>query len=66
MQHDASEPGIVLWLLDVSSGFDELAEWCGDEVDHGDEGLGVTVASCPGASGFEDAIERFHAGVAVG
>src|SRR3546814_352285 len=54
------------WLLDVSRGFEDVAERCSDQIDHGDEGMGVSVASCPGASGLEDTVERLHAGVAVG
>jgi len=53
-------------LLDVSSGFEKKFDGRGDEVDHGDEGLGVTVASCPCSGGFEDAVEALKSGVAVG
>lgn len=56
----------IKWLLDVSRGFEDAAERCGDEVDHGDEGTGVSVAACPGASGLEDTVERLHASIAVG
>src|SRR3546814_16458049 len=57
---------IYIGLLDVSRGFEDVAERCSDQIDHGDEGMGVSVASCPGASGLEDTVERLHAGVAVG
>lgn len=52
-------------LFDVSSGIADIAERCGDEVDHGDEGFRVSVAagSCPG--GLEKAVEAFQAGVGV-
>src|SRR3546814_9933001 len=29
------------WLLDVSRGFEDVAERCSDQIDHGDEGMGV-------------------------
>src|SRR3546814_10640538 len=56
---------IYIGLLDVSRGFVDVVERCSDQIDHGDEGMGVSVASCPGASGLEDTVERLHAGVAV-
>src|SRR3546814_15626370 len=52
-------------LLDVSRGFEDVAERFSDQIDHGDEGMGVSVASCPGASGLEDTVERLPAGVAI-
>ena len=52
--------------FDVSSGLEEVFQRCGDEIDHGRESCGVTVAtgSCP--CGLEQAVEAFEAGVAVG
>ena len=46
--------------------FDQFFQWCGDEIDHGDEGKGVAVAmrSCPG--GLEDAIEAFQPCIGIG
>src|SRR3546814_8152838 len=34
----------INWLLDVSRGFEDVAERCSDQIDHGDEGMGVSVA----------------------
>src|SRR5665648_34221 len=53
-------------FFDVSSGLEEVFQGCGDEIDHGRESCGVTVAtgSCP--CGLEQAVEAFEAGVAVG
>ena len=54
------------WLLDVSSGFDDIGKWCADQVNDGDEGRGLSIAPCSSASGFEDAVHSFEAGVGVG
>jgi hypothetical protein len=53
------------WLFDVSSGFEELPERGCDQVDHGDEGLDVSVSARPGSGGFEDAVQGLQACVAV-
>ncbi len=63
---DDAQVGKLCRLLDVSCGFEDVAEGCGNEVNHGDEGMGVSVAPCPGASSLEDTVERLHASVAVG
>ena len=53
-------------LLDVSNGFEEIAEWGGEQVDNGDVGCGVSVSSSTGPCGLEDAVQAFEAGVGVG
>ena len=52
-------------LLDVSNGIEQISEWCGDQVDDGYEGSGVSVAPGPCSGGLEDAVEALHAGVVV-
>ncbi len=52
-------------LIDVSSGFEEIPEWSGDQADHGREGCGVAVT--PGASACrqEETVEALQSGVAM-
>ena len=37
-----------------------------DQVDHGDEGGGVSVSASPCPGGLEEAVQALHAGVAMG
>ncbi len=53
-------------FFDVSNGIEEVSERGGDQVDHADEGGGVSVTACPCARGLEQAVEALHASVAVG
>ena len=52
-------------LLDVSSGIDEFSEWCGDQIDHGYEGVDIAVAPGPSSGGLEDTVEGLEAGIVV-
>jgi adenylate cyclase len=54
------------WFLDVSSGIEKISDWSSDQIDHGDEGGGISVTSCSCASGLKQAVEALHASVAVG
>ncbi len=54
------------WLLDESNGLEDVAEGCGDEVDHGDEGCCAGVAAGPRSGRLEEGVEALEAGVGVG
>ena len=55
-----------LWLFDVSSGFEDVWERGGEQVDDGDEGGGVALAAGACTCGLEDAVQAFKTGVGVG
>ena len=54
-----------MWLLDVSSGIEEFSEGCGDQIDHGYEGVDIAVAPGPSSCGLEDTVEGLDAGIVV-
>ena len=54
-----------IWLLDVSSGIEEFSEGCGDQIDHGYEGVDIAVAPGPSSCGLEDTVEGLDAGIVV-
>ena len=54
------------WLLDETNGLEDVAEGCGDEVDHGDEGCCAGVAAGPCSGRLEEGVEALEAGVGVG
>ena len=64
---DGSSNGFIniIGLLDVSSGIDEFSEWCGDQIDHGYEGVDIAVAPGPSSGGLEDTVEGLEAGIVV-
>jgi hypothetical protein len=43
----------MLWLLDVSSGIEQVSDWGGNQVDHGYEGIGISVTPCACPGGFQ-------------
>jgi hypothetical protein len=53
-------------LLDVLNGIEEVLDWCGDQVDHGDEGGRVAVSTGPCSGRLKERVEAFDAGVIVG
>jgi adenylate cyclase len=65
-QRAKRKPTENLWFFDVSNGIEEVSERSGDQVDHSDEGCGISVTACSCASGLEQAVEALHASVAVG
>ena len=56
---------MVLRRFKWNSFNDEVGDWGGDQVDHGDGVRDVSVASGPGASCLEEAVEAFEASVGV-
>ncbi len=57
---------IIIWFFDVSNGIEEVSEGSCDQVDHGDEGCGVSVSASPCPGGLEEAVQALHAGVVMG
>lgn len=52
-------------LFDVSSGFEDVWERGGEQVDDGDVGCRVAVAAGTGAGGLEESVEGFEASIGV-
>ena len=56
----------LCWFFDVSDGIEEISDGSRDQIDHGDEGGGVSVSASPCPGGLEEAVQALHAGVAMG
>ena len=59
------ETAFYSWLFDVSSGFEQTLYGSCNQVNNIDEGVIVSIASCPALCSLEDAVERFDPGVTV-
>ena len=54
------------WLFDVSCGFEYGTCRAGDHIDHGGEGLRVSVSTGTRSGGLEKTVQSFHAGIGIG
>ncbi len=62
---DVLSSGAEAGFFDVSNGIEEVSEGGCDQVDHGDEGGGVSVSASPCPGGLEEAVQALHAGVVM-